>query len=90
MQDPRKRAKTCWIHGKDYLVALKAVKSDNSRRILMVRFPVARGLMSSAKIRCTDSTDKKALEGYIREQPTQYFWGHQRFKTRPEGVPELY
>ena len=32
----------------------------------------------------------KKLEGYIREQPAQYFWVHKRFKTRPEGVPEVY
>ena len=32
----------------------------------------------------------KKLEGYIREQPAQYFWVHKRFKTRPEGAPELY
>ena len=32
----------------------------------------------------------KKLEGYIREQPAQYFWVHKRFKTRPDGAPELY
>ena len=32
----------------------------------------------------------KKLEDYIREQPAQYFWVHKRFKTRPEGAPELY
>ena len=32
----------------------------------------------------------KKLEGYIREQPAQYFWVHKRFKTRPEGAPEVY
>ena len=30
------------------------------------------------------------LEGYIRAQPAQYFWVHKRFKTRPEGAPEVY
>ena len=30
------------------------------------------------------------LEGYIRSQPAQYFWVHKRFKTRPEGVQEIY
>jgi Kdo2-lipid IVA lauroyltransferase/acyltransferase len=32
----------------------------------------------------------KKLEGYIRAQPAQYFWVHKRFKTRPEGAPEVY
>jgi len=30
------------------------------------------------------------LEGYIRTMPSQYYWVHRRFKTRPEGVPPLY
>ena len=32
----------------------------------------------------------KKLEGYIREQPAQYFWVHKRFKTRPGGAAEVY
>ena len=32
----------------------------------------------------------KQLEGYILDQPAQYFWVHKRFKTRPEGEPEFY
>ena len=30
------------------------------------------------------------LEGYIKDQPAQYFWVHKRFKTRPVGAPDLY
>ncbi len=30
------------------------------------------------------------LQGYINEQPAQYYWVHKRFKTRPEGAPEVY
>jgi KDO2-lipid IV(A) lauroyltransferase len=30
------------------------------------------------------------LEGFINTMPAQYFWVHKRFKTRPEGAPELY
>ena len=25
------------------------------------------------------------LEGYIDTMPSQYYWVHRRFKTRPEG-----
>jgi Kdo2-lipid IVA lauroyltransferase/acyltransferase len=32
----------------------------------------------------------KALEGYIRAMPSQYYWVHRRFKTRPEGEPPVY
>jgi len=30
------------------------------------------------------------LEGYIRAMPSQYYWVHRRFKTRPEGEPPVY
>ena len=30
------------------------------------------------------------LEKYIQSQPAQYFWVHKRFKTRPDGVPNIY
>ena len=30
------------------------------------------------------------LEGYIKQQPAQYFWVHKRFKTRPDGAAEFY
>lgn len=32
----------------------------------------------------------KKLEGYIKDQPAQYFWVHKRFKTRPVGAAEFY
>ena len=30
------------------------------------------------------------IEARVREQPTQYFWLHKRFKTRPEGEVGFY
>lgn len=30
------------------------------------------------------------LERLIRAQPEQYLWAHRRFKTRPEGLPDVY
>ena len=30
------------------------------------------------------------LEAYIATMPTQYYWVHKRFKTRPDGAPCVY
>ena len=30
------------------------------------------------------------LQGYIDTMPSQYYWVHRRFKTRPEGEPPIY
>ncbi|HEY2255394.1 MAG TPA: lipid A biosynthesis acyltransferase [Variovorax sp.] len=32
----------------------------------------------------------RRLEGYIDTMPSQYYWVHRRFKTRPEGEPTVY
>ena len=32
----------------------------------------------------------RALESVVRESPEQYLWSYKRFRTRPEGEPELY
>ncbi len=32
----------------------------------------------------------RRLQEYIDGMPDQYYWVHKRFKTRPEGLPELY
>lgn len=32
----------------------------------------------------------KRLEGYIDTMPSQYYWVHRRFKTRPDGEPAVY
>jgi len=31
-----------------------------------------------------------AISEHIRKVPEQYLWGHRRFKTRPQGEPQIY
>ena len=30
------------------------------------------------------------IENQIQQAPSEYFWSHKRFKTRPEGMPSVY
>ncbi len=32
----------------------------------------------------------REIERWVLRMPTQYFWTHKRFKTRPEGEPSIY
>lgn len=32
----------------------------------------------------------RLIEDYVRRDPTQYYWVHRRFKTRPPGAPDVY
>lgn len=32
----------------------------------------------------------RRLQDYIDQMPDQYYWVHKRFKTRPNGLPQLY
>jgi len=41
-------------------------------------------------IEADTSRQNEMLEGYIRAMPSQYYWVHRRFKTRPEGEPTIY
>ncbi len=40
----------------------------------------------------TDATARlnQHIETWVRECPSQYYWVHRRFKTRPPGEPKLY
>ena len=31
-----------------------------------------------------------AIQGCVEQRPSQYFWVHKRFKTRPSGAPSIY
>lgn len=38
---------------------------------------------------CVTDLNQK-IEGWIREDPSQYLWTHRRFKTRPPGLSSVY
>jgi KDO2-lipid IV(A) lauroyltransferase len=44
----------------------------------------------SASIEADTVRMNSFIETYIREFPSQYYWLHRRFKTRPQGQPSLY
>jgi len=63
-------------------------KADGSGYHIHVRapledFPSGDAVADAARI-------NRVVEARIAEQPEQYLWLHRRFKTRPEGAPDLY
>ena len=63
-------------------------KPDNSGYILWLlpaleNFPSGDDVADATAINAT-------IERFARQRPEQYMWVHKRFKTRPEGEPELY
>ena len=63
-------------------------KSDGSGYILWIKPPLE-NFPSGDDL--TDATAINAsIEEFVLQNPDQYMWVHQRFKTRPEGEPRLY
>jgi KDO2-lipid IV(A) lauroyltransferase len=44
----------------------------------------------SSNLEADTALMNERLQGYIDAMPDQYYWVHKRFKTRPDGFPELY
>ena len=63
-------------------------KSDGSGYILWIKPPLE-NFPSGDDL--TDATAINAsIEQFVLQNPDQYMWVHQRFKTRPEGEPSIY
>ena len=63
-------------------------KSDGSGYILWIKPPLE-NFPSGDDL--TDATAINAsIEKFVLQNPDQYMWVHQRFKTRPEGEPSIY
>ncbi len=86
----RKKEKTFWIHGQDFLVALKAGKNDNCRGIFEAQLPAPRGRISGVKIRCAHCADEQSTRGLHRDPAGAVLLGAQALQDPPEGEPSVY
>ena len=44
----------------------------------------------TADLQADTALMNRRLQDYIDQMPDQYYWVHKRFKTRPQGMPEIY
>ena len=69
-------------------VAVRKPGYPSRYRVIMEPVPVGRGAPHADAIRDLTQRHVSRLEAYIREVPSQYFWQHRRWKTRPDPSPE--
>ncbi|MEQ4617748.1 MAG: lysophospholipid acyltransferase family protein [Corticimicrobacter sp.] len=61
-----------------------------SGRYLIEVLPALEDFPGDASLEEATARLNHLLEGWIMARPSQYYWVHRRFKTRPEGEPGLY
>ena len=52
--------------------------------------PALENFQGDDSVEAATERQNRLLEDWIRADPTQYYWVHRRFKTRPPGEPGLY
>lgn len=52
--------------------------------------PALENFPGEDSVEAATERQNRLLEDWIRADPTQYYWVHRRFKTRPPGEPGLY
>ena len=68
-------------------VAVRKRGYPSRYRVIIEPVPVEEGAASADAIRDLTQRHVSRLEARIRETPSQYFWQHRRWKTRPQPEP---
>lgn len=69
-------------------VAVRERGYPSRYRVIIEAVPFREGAHGADAIRDLTQRHVARLEARIREAPSQYFWQHRRWKTRPDPVPE--
>lgn len=69
-------------------IALRLPGAAARYRVLLREISLHRGGLGQEAIARLTQAHQSALEEWVRAEPTQYFWHHRRWKTRPCPGPE--
>jgi KDO2-lipid IV(A) lauroyltransferase len=75
-----------------YLVPAFMLREAPGKHRLIIEEPIepVRTGDERADVEATTQKCVDILEKYVREYPSQWFWVHRRWKTRPHGEPQIY
>jgi len=75
-----------------HLVPAFMLREAPGKHRLIIEEPVEPVRTGDEQADVTATTQKcvDILEKYVREYPSQWFWVHRRWKTRPLGEPQIY
>lgn len=75
-----------------HLLPVFMLREGPGKQKLIVEEPIEPVRTGDLKADVIATTQKCAdiLEKYVREYPSQWFWVHRRWRTRPHGEPPLY
>lgn len=85
-------AKLALRTGADILPVFAPWDETRQKFLLQIGEPLsfARSGQEEEDVRRLTQAFTTVVEGYVRRYPDQWLWIHRRWKTRPEGEPEIY